>query len=528
MDTACQSNDNNNDVTSSNGSSFMILSHPGVSLNETGVSPGVNADREMLAADQFMNNGVQQSTNNNPKSLQEITSSHAAANSMPVASSSSTESAGQRNCLSLTNDRSIGEVLTTVDSEISIDMKDDQKESKEDDSMNRFKEQRKISQGSQPSSSFDMFSFEMVLKELRLENERLKEMVDNNNAAMRRQLSIVQNWQREVKSSKQAYDDLKKDTESEIENLKRINEQLRQTIESNINEQMEKRKLQEDDMTQTGDSLQETQTVKPVVVTPNLPITPYAGADGPGSGYYWDDMSYGLDELRSRLDRMNEQTVVAETQATIPESSEERDSQADLIAQQREEIKASKEIIERMEQEVNQLKGQVINGSADSAMIKSLQSQVKIFMQSYADEQKRSQELANHVQQLLDELQALREEKLELELKVDSSPDSSPNADRELEEAEAMLEQEESKHHRHRHEKYHQKHMRHHHRHRKDKKGERSPTDQGSGSSGPAGTTDPPLDPPVKYLKKLARAHVANLTSGIKLKSFKDFTSSMN
>ena len=353
---------------------------------------------------------------------------------------------------------------------------------------------------------------------------KLKEVVDKNNAAMRRQLTIVQNWQKEVKSVKQAYEDLKHDSEIQIQQLKQVNADLRDTIECNISDQQQQQqqhKIQNQEntetTTQTGDSLtammsavNESADAQQLKIATHIPTAP---AMAESSNYWWD-MSMELAELRTRLDKINllEQAVA---------------SKDDQVSAHQKEVKASQEIISRMEREIDQLRAEVINGSADASMISSLQSQVKIFMQSYADEQRRSQEFSEHVTRLLQELQQVREEKLDLELRLEggcgAGPAGASDSASACEESmtgnvdEPVIDVGRSagkaldgKHHHHRH---------HHRSHRREAKAAKA-----SKKDSLKEAAETLVEPTGRYFKKLMKgANVANLTSGLKLKSFKDF-----
>lgn len=527
-------------VESNNSSSFVILSRPPTSASSPEalqISPSQMSSLQR-ASDQMAANAISHVLHN-PKSLIEITAKRAASSLQDL---SRFQAADPRNCVSLSAaaDRSIGPVLVTTSPDTSINnrisMNNGNNNGYEGDRSNGNSMEipspfRKISSSSSQHSKhtdMELLSIEDVLVELRIENEKLREVVDKNNAAMRRQLTIVQNWQKEVKSSKQAYEDLRRDSEEQIQQLKQMNADLRKTIESNITQQQEERKQlnQENTTTQTGDSLTTADEITApsasttTATSPTAPLAParYTPVVNADSSNYWWDMSLELEELKGRLDKIN---ILEET---ISEKSDQ------LTAHQA-EVQASKDLISKMEREIDQLRAEVINGSADATMISSLQTQVRIFMQSFAEEQKRSQEFSDHVTRLLQELQQVREEKLDLELRLEmgsgggcgnaAGGDSSSiasNASGSLNGSvdEPVLDAGRSadRHHKHRHGQHGYKHHREHREkkdHHKKENKETSPRD----ASEPTG----------RFIRKLIKgANVANLSSGLKLKSFKDLT----
>jgi hypothetical protein len=546
---------------SNNSSSFVILSHP--TTPSVGVSSPSALSQPLLSSLQHVSDQLAADAIahvlHNPKSLIEITAKRAASSLQDL---SKLRTSDQRTCVSLSAaaDRSIGPVLVTTSPDSSITSRNSGMNGNSNNNGNGYEgdrsngnsmeissssaaaaagQFRKISSSSSrhtEMSEMELLSIEDVLVELRVENEKLREVIDKNNAAMRRQLTIVQNWQKEVKSSKQAYEDLRKDSEEQISQLKQMNEDLRKTIEAGIEsqqQQQERKNLihQENNTTQTGDSLTTAHEIaasaSPTITTtsssattptaPSVPAryTPVIAAD---SSNYWWDMSLELEELKGRLDKIN---ILEET---VSDKSEQ-------VTAHQEEVKASKELINKMEREIDQLRAEVINGSADSTMISSLQAQVKIFMQSFADEQKRSQEFSEHVTRLLQELQQVREEKLDLELRLEMTGNgngSGTNASGALNNAfdscsiastasgdlngsidEPAQEKSGDRHHKHSHRHGHK----HHHREKRDHHKKENKE-----------TTRDPNEPAGRYIRKLIKgANVANLASGLKLKSFKDF-----
>jgi hypothetical protein len=217
------------------------------------------------------------------------------------------------------------------------------------DNVNQDKEgvSRKESTGSQSSpylpllnswssTSSDVATAEMFLKELRVENERLKEVVLSNSESMKKQLKIVQSWQQEVMEARKSCADTKKESklsserikllEATVKALEKENNALRERV-FNLTEGREghervyptlesQSSLSGHDNAAPPSGLQSTfdqlyghnQSSKgaSVVEEVNPSLTMKSMNAGKSLGdYYWDDLSLGLEEMRQKLEKVN-------------------------------------------------------------------------------------------------------------------------------------------------------------------------------------------------------------------------------
>lgn len=226
-------------------------------------------------------------------------------------------------------------------------------------------------------STGDFYSeFEAVLRNLRIENESLRTVVDANNAAMKRQLKIVQSWQEEVVDMRKAYADLKEESEERIMQLKQEKEDL----------------------------LDKMDRVEPR----NRSIS--RTSIGSESSYFWD--SNDLTELRSKIERLQE----------LETSNAEKVTQLDDALAQ---LARANEKCQLLNSEVNELRKQLfgnpnvipVDGAPDG-LISVLRAQIRHCQQETVAESQAKMQAMDRITQLQNDLEEVRREKLFLEQKL--------------------------------------------------------------------------------------------------------------
>ena len=231
------------------------------------------------------------------------------------------------------------------------------------------------------SSGSDFYSeFEAVLRNLRIENESLRSVVDANNAAMKRQLKIVQSWQEEVVSMRKAYADLKEESEERIMQLKQ----------------------------EKGDLLDKLNGVEPR----NRSVS--RTSIGSESSYFWD--SHEITELRSKIERLQE----------LEKSNTEKESQLeDVLAQ----LERSEEKCQLLSSEVDELRKQLFGNpnvlptdGAPDGLISVLRAQIRHYQQETVVESQAKMQAMDRITQLQKELEELRREKMVLEQTLSMGP----------------------------------------------------------------------------------------------------------
>lgn len=239
------------------------------------------------------------------------------------------------------------------------------------------------------SSGSDFYSeFEAVLRNLRIENESLRSVVDANNAAMKRQLKIVQSWQEEVVSMRKAYADLKEESEERIMQLKQEKEDLLDRLNG-----VEARN-RSDSRTSIG-SVSRTSI-------------------GSESSYFWD--SHEITELRSKIERLQE----------LEKSNLEKESQLeDALAQ----VERSKEKCHLLSSEVDELRKQLFGNpnilpsdGAPDGLISVLRAQIRHCQQETVVESQAKMQAMDRITQLQRELEEVRREKVALEQTLSMGP----------------------------------------------------------------------------------------------------------
>ena len=200
---------------------------------------------------------------------------------------------------------------------------------------------------SSASSSNDILTAELFLKELRVENEKLKEVVLSNNESMKKQLKVVQSWQQEVVDVRKSFTDLKKESQEKISVLEKENDQLR-------------KKVLELTDGQEGHDKVYPRLQSPSVNQNNSSEVSLVTGEGKSlntkslGDYYWDDLSLGLEEMRQKLDKIGLLEKL-------------NDDKKNEIGRLLEELSLAKETITRLQQQ--------LTGGADEMVLESVREE---------------------------------------------------------------------------------------------------------------------------------------------------------
>lgn len=225
------------------------------------------------------------------------------------------------------------------------------------------------------NSGGDFYSeFEAVLRNLRIENESLRTVVDSNNAAMKRQLKIVQSWQEEVVNMRKAYAELKEESEERILQLKQEKEDLRNGVEP-----------------------------RPELRNRSISRT----SIGSESSYFWD--SNDITELRTKIERLQE----------LEKSNIEKGTQLEEALAK---LERANEKCELLNSEVNELRKQLFGNpnvipadGAPDGLISVLRAQIRHCQQETVVESQAKMQAMDRITSLQKELEETRHEKFNLE-----------------------------------------------------------------------------------------------------------------
>lgn len=210
----------------------------------------------------------------------------------------------------------------------------------------------------------DVSAFEGYLRALREENERLKQVLECNNEAMKRQLKIVQKWQEEVHTTRVAYNGLKEESEAVVEKLKNENETLKEKL----------RDAGETKSTNTDDGGRESKAT---------------------GSFFWDDMSMEMSEMRQIFERVQ----------FLEDALEQKEK---LLEEADAKVTPSKDEIKQLNLQIAELRIQKIK---EQNVVDLLKNQLEIYTNDFKKEEVARKRVELEIGKLEVELEKMREER---------------------------------------------------------------------------------------------------------------------